>query len=56
MSKVKHIRVAAEDNDIRLDRWFKRNLPEVTHGSIEKALRKGQIKVNGRVSVAFSID
>lgn len=36
------------DNDIRLDRWFKRHRPEVTHGALEKALRKGDIRLEGK--------
>lgn len=48
MTKVQNIKVNIEDNDIRLDRWFKRNFPNVSHTSIEKALRKGQIRINGK--------
>ena len=46
MSKVIEVTVSKEDDDIRIDRWFKRYYPDVSHGSIEKALRKGQIRVN----------
>ncbi|MCE3233460.1 MAG: rluC [Rickettsiaceae bacterium] len=48
MTKVQTVIVNSEDNDIRLDRWFKRNYPSVSHVSIEKALRKGQIRVDGK--------
>ncbi len=48
MTKVQTAKVNAEDNDIRLDRWFKRNFPEFSHTSIEKALRKGQIRIDGK--------
>lgn len=48
MTKVQTITVNPEDNDIRLDRWFKRNFPNFSHTSIEKALRKGQIRINGK--------
>ncbi|MEI7670122.1 MAG: RluA family pseudouridine synthase [Pseudomonadota bacterium] len=41
-------KITAEDSDIRLDRWFKRHFPSVTHGFIEKALRKGDIRLNGK--------
>lgn len=50
MTKVQNIKVKAEDNDIRIDRWFKRNFPNFSHTSIEKALRKGQIRVDGKRS------
>lgn len=48
MTKVQLITVNNEDNDIRIDRWFKRNYPNVSHTSVEKALRKGQIRVDGK--------
>ncbi len=44
--------VKAEDNDIRLDRWFKRHLPHVSHGLLEKSLRKGDVRVNGKKAKA----
>ncbi|MDA0781518.1 MAG: RluA family pseudouridine synthase [Rickettsiales bacterium] len=48
MTKVQTEKVKAEDNDIRIDRWFKRNFPAFSHTSIEKALRKGQIRIDGK--------
>lgn len=32
---------------MRLDRWFRRHFPQVTHGALQKMLRKGQIRVDG---------
>src|SRR4029077_792265 len=32
----------------RLDRWFKRHYPGLTHGRLEKLLRTGQIRVDGK--------
>jgi 23S rRNA pseudouridine955/2504/2580 synthase len=40
--------VVEADSGIRLDRWFKRHLPGVTHGLLEKSLRKGDIRVGGK--------
>lgn len=40
--------VSDADNDIRLDRWFKRHLPHVSHGLLEKLLRKGDVRINGK--------
>jgi 23S rRNA pseudouridine955/2504/2580 synthase len=48
MTKVQNRKVKPEDGNIRLDRWFKRNFPNVSHTSIEKALRKGQIRVDSK--------
>jgi 23S rRNA pseudouridine955/2504/2580 synthase len=40
--------VTSEEEGIRLDRFFKRKFPDIGHGAIEKALRKGEIRVNGK--------
>ncbi|MDV7338504.1 RluA family pseudouridine synthase [Terasakiella sp. A23] len=48
MSGVKQITVANDDDDIRLDRWFKRHYPELSYGRLEKLLRKGQIRLDGK--------
>ena len=39
--------IHAEDDGIRIDRWFKRHYPAVTHGLLEKLLRKGEIRLDG---------
>lgn len=47
------IRTVAEDEgDLRLDRWFKRHIPHLNHGMLEKLLRTGQIRVDGKRSQA----
>lgn len=43
---MKEYTIKAEDDGIRLDRWFKRHFPAVTHGMLEKHLRKGAVKLN----------
>jgi 23S rRNA pseudouridine955/2504/2580 synthase len=48
MSQVQTIAVTADEADLRLDRWFKRRFPELGHGRLEKLLRTGQIRVEGR--------
>jgi 23S rRNA pseudouridine955/2504/2580 synthase len=48
MEKVKAIKVTADEADLRLDRWFKRRYPGLTHGRLEKLLRTGQVRVNGK--------
>ena len=42
------ITVAEQDADIRLDRWFRRHYPGLGHGHLEKLLRTGQVRVDGR--------
>lgn len=48
MSGVKNITVSADDHEIRLDRWFKRHYPELSYGRLEKLLRKGQVRLDGK--------
>jgi 23S rRNA pseudouridine955/2504/2580 synthase len=47
MSGVQQFEVAADDDDTRLDRWFKRIFPNLAHGRVEKLCRTGQIRVDG---------
>ena len=42
MAETAHI--ADDDDGIRLDRWFKRHYPTLTHGHLEKLLRTGQVQ------------
>lgn len=48
MSDVRTMEVAAEEAEIRLDRWFRRHFPDLGHGRLEKLLRTGQIRLDGR--------
>lgn len=48
MSGVQTLTVAPEDAEIRLDRWFKRHFPDLGHGRLEKLLRTGQIRLDGK--------
>jgi 23S rRNA pseudouridine955/2504/2580 synthase len=48
MSGVEIAEVDADDNDIRLDRWFRRRYPALKQGALEKLLRTGQIRVDGK--------
>jgi 23S rRNA pseudouridine955/2504/2580 synthase len=48
MSGVTLRRVKADEAELRLDRWFKRNCPEFTFGQVQKFLRGGQIRVDGK--------
>lgn len=40
--------VSADEADIRLDRWFKRHYPDLGHGHLQKLLRTGQVRVDGK--------
>ncbi len=48
MSGVELIEVEADEAELRLDRWFRRHYPGLTHGRLEKLLRTGQIRIDGR--------
>ncbi len=45
---VRTLAVSPEEGDLRLDRWFRRRFPGLAHGRLEKLLRTGQIRVEGR--------
>ncbi|MGA9433124.1 MAG: RluA family pseudouridine synthase [Roseobacter sp.] len=47
MSRVQTVTVAVDDGDQRLDRWFKRQFPQISQGRLEKMCRKGEIRVDG---------
>ncbi len=47
MSGVEIREVGAEEGELRLDRWFRRHFPELSHGRLEKLLRTGQVRVDG---------
>jgi 23S rRNA pseudouridine955/2504/2580 synthase len=48
MSGVTQITVTTADGEQRVDRWFKRRFPDLGHGRLEKLLRTGQIRVDGK--------
>ena len=48
MTDVQTLPVSPEETEIRLDRWFKRHFPAVAHGLLEKWLRTGQVRVDGK--------
>ena len=37
-----------DDDGVRLDRWFKRHYPAVTHVLLQKLLRKGEVRLDGK--------
>ena len=45
---VRQFTVGADDDGIRLDRWFKRNLPQVGFATVSRWARTGQIRVDGK--------
>ncbi len=45
---IQHRSVAPEEADTRLDRWLRRHFPQLTQGALQKMLRTGQIRVDGK--------
>jgi len=39
--------VDRDEEDMRLDRWFKNHFPELSFGHLQKLLRSGQVRVDG---------
>jgi 23S rRNA pseudouridine955/2504/2580 synthase len=48
MTGVDIVTVRPEDGAGRLDRWFRRHYPGLNHGRLEKLLRTGQVRVDGK--------
>ncbi|WP_267395034.1 MULTISPECIES: RluA family pseudouridine synthase [unclassified Sphingomonas] len=44
---VREFTVGFDDDDIRLDRWFKRHLPDTSFTTVAKWARTGQLRVDG---------
>jgi 23S rRNA pseudouridine955/2504/2580 synthase len=40
--------VAGDEGGMRLDRWFKVNYPDLAFGRLQKILREGQVRVDGK--------
>ncbi|HEX8214755.1 MAG TPA: RNA pseudouridine synthase, partial [Allosphingosinicella sp.] len=46
--QVRQFKVDAEDDGIRLDRWFKRNLPDASFNVVSRWARTGQLRLDGK--------
>lgn len=48
MAGVEVVTVSEDEADLRLDRWFRKRYPELGHGRLQKLLRTGQVRVDGK--------
>jgi 23S rRNA pseudouridine955/2504/2580 synthase len=48
VSDARTFTVSEDDDGIRLDRWFKRNLPEASFNVVSRWARTGQLRLNGK--------
>jgi 23S rRNA pseudouridine955/2504/2580 synthase len=46
--EVRQFTVAADDDGIRIDRWFKRHLPDASFNLVSRWARTGQLRVDGK--------
>jgi 23S rRNA pseudouridine955/2504/2580 synthase len=47
-TSIRHFKVDADDDGIRLDRWFKRHLPDASFNLVSRWARTGQLRVDGK--------
>lgn len=48
MNDVRHFTVKEDEDGQRLDRWLKQNLPRTPYALIQKMVRTGQVRVDGK--------
>jgi 23S rRNA pseudouridine955/2504/2580 synthase len=46
--RTESVRVEPDHDGARLDRWFRRHYPALAHGQLEKLLRTGQVRLDGK--------
>jgi 23S rRNA pseudouridine955/2504/2580 synthase len=51
MPDVRTFTVSEDDDGIRLDRWFKRNMPDVSFNLVSRWARTGQLRLAGKRAV-----
>ena len=51
MPEARTFTVGEDDDGIRLDRWFKRHMPEVSFNLVSRWARTGQLRLGGRRAV-----
>ena len=52
MTGVEQRVVGVDEAELRLDRWFRRHFPELSHGRLQRLLRAGQVRIDGRRAAA----
>ena len=51
MSEARIFTVSEDDDGIRLDRWFKRHMPEVSFNMVSRWARTGQLRLGGKRAI-----
>lgn len=47
-TEVRQFTIGEDDDGVRVDRWFKRNLPQIGFATISRWARTGQVRVDGK--------
>ena len=47
-ASVQNLVVTEDEDGMRLDRWFKRRLPQLSLGHLNKIVRTGQVRIDGK--------
>jgi 23S rRNA pseudouridine955/2504/2580 synthase len=47
-TEVRQFTIGDDDDGVRVDRWFKRNLPQIGFATISRWARTGQVRVDGK--------
>ena len=47
-ARVQMRAVSDDEAGLRLDRWFQRHYPSLSHGALQKLLRTGQVRLDGK--------
>jgi len=47
-AQVRSFTVTLEDDGVRLDRWFRRNLPDASFNMVSRWARTGQLRIDGK--------
>jgi 23S rRNA pseudouridine955/2504/2580 synthase len=48
VSRVRSLTVTDDEAGLRLDRWFRRHFAALSHSRLEKLLRTGQVRIDGK--------
>src|SRR5215475_1174474 len=47
-ARVQTRAVTGDEAGLRLDRWFQRHFPDLSHGALQKLMRTGQVRLDGK--------
>ena len=48
MTGVQQRQISKDEDGLRIDRWFRKHFPTLSHGRLEKLLRQGLVRLDGK--------